>query len=344
MKRFNHLLSFHDHIKESAVVASTPQEAEQFAKELDSWNKTYAQAFKFVNDSATSIEAEYLPKVKEAVQKLGMLLKKQPSLKFEVIAHTSSPKAGKAWNGSNEKLSEARAQYIKTQIVRIAGVPAESFTCVGKGFAQPLMKDDTVGTPEQIADKQKQNRRAEVKLAGKLNVELTKDDLQITKTQFLPDSIVPSTLANARELRMKYRVWTKSKFPNMKGMEQRPLFVKNVEEVKAKVLALDLQEITPTSDSEIIQKLTKIGQYYTKNLVGKDVKISITGFSIDPQPEYASCLATARAAFFKKLLLSLAPQIKPEQIETAAKQTKGGLDQIKAQIDFINSGGQKINQ
>lgn len=341
MKPLKHLVDYKK-FNEAIAPTTTPDDANKFNSELASWNKTYAQAFKFVNDLGNQLEPAYKQKATEAMQKLSLLLAKQPNLKFEVVAHTSSPKAGKAWGGSNEKLSQARAEFIQQALAKFGKVKPENLTAVGKGFTEPLVKDDTVGTPEQIQEKQLQNRRAEIRVSGNLApVQISTETLQITQTQFEPDSIVPRSVENSRNFRQKYRVWNKARIERNKkvGGEKFPLYANTAEEIAGKVAAIDVREITPSADSELIKKLTAIGQYYTKSLLKQNNKIKIVGYSIDPDPEYALVLGAARAAYMKKLLMQLAPNIKVDMVVTSAEQAKGGMDKIMARLAFLNEDG-----
>lgn len=348
MKHLKPYIVFNENAEPSSVPSSatTSPEVAAFAKELETWNKTYSGAFKFVNDIANQIEPAYVAKVKEAVSKLAPLLKKQPAIKFQIVAHTSTPTAGKAWGGSNEKLSQARAEFIKAQLVRIGGLKAENFTVVGKGATELLVKDDTTGTPEQQAAKQLQNRRAEVKINGQLQApEMSKEALQITQTQFIPDTIIPTFIKDGASLRQRYRIWNKTRATknNKVGAEKFPLYADSNQEIGTKIAAMDMTPLMPGADTELHKKLLEIGTYYAKNLMSKGIKLRLTGFTIDQDATYAPILAHARAEYMKMVLTNLVPAVKPENIVALGKITKGGLDKIKATVDFVDAQGNPIN-
>lgn len=332
----------------TAAPASTTSTADvaSFTKELESWNKTYSGAFKFVNDIANQIEPAYVGKVKEAVAKLAPLLKKQPDIKFQIVAHTSSPTAGKAWGGSNEKLSQARAEFIKAQLVRIGGLKPESFTVLGKGATELLVKDDTTGSPEQQSAKQLQNRRAEVKIEGQIQgVIINAEKLQITQTQFIPDTIIPTIIKDGASLRERFRIWNKTRAAKNKkvGAEKFPLYADTPQEIGAKVAAMDTTPLMPGSDTELYKKLLEIGQYFAKNLMSKGIKLRLTGYTIDTDTAYAPILAQARAEYMKKVLNTLVPAVKADMVVAVGQMTKGGLDKIKATVDFIDAQGKVVD-
>jgi hypothetical protein len=125
-------------------------------KILQEWNQKYSKGIKFVNDD---IDFSDDSKAKEVLQTLQKLLKKYPNLKFNIEAHTSSPKAGEKWNGSNEKLSQARAEKI-VAILKKMGVSPNQIRAIGKGFSDPIIEND------DTEEKQAQNRRVEIHLSG----------------------------------------------------------------------------------------------------------------------------------------------------------------------------------
>lgn len=340
-------LVYYNKFNEALAPATTPEDAKKFSNELASWNKTYAQVFKFANDSANQVDPAYKQKATEAMQKLSLLLAKQPKLKVVIVAHTSSPKAGKTWGGSNEKLSQARAEFIKQAIIKFGKVTDANLSAVGKGFAEPLVKDDTVGTPEQVQQKQLQNRRVEVQATGQLEaVQVSTETFKITQTNFEPDSIVPHSVENSQNFRNKYRIWNQARVEknNKPNGDKLALYGNTSDEITAKVGKIDIREITPSADSELVKKLTAIGTYYSKNLLKQNNKIKIIGYSVDREKDYALVLGAARAAYMKKLLMQLAPNIKADMIQTTSEQAKGGMDKMIARIAFLNEDGTEVPQ
>ena len=72
-----------------------------------------------------------------------------PAANVEIAGHTDAE--GDA--AANQALSEKRAQAVVDYLVK-AGLPAERFTAVGYGSAQPVASNDT-------GDGRAQNRRIE---------------------------------------------------------------------------------------------------------------------------------------------------------------------------------------
>jgi outer membrane protein OmpA-like peptidoglycan-associated protein len=165
--------SFSKFGKSSRIVESNENSKEKFEQQLQWWNKTYSAAFKFKNDEAEvpgsfAIEkvpgkgVSYADIAKQGLDKLVELLKEYSGLSVNINAHTSSPAASKKWEGSNEKLSQARAENMKKYLIE-KGVNAAQLEAVGKGFTEPLEKED-----KDNADAQLKNRRAEVTLKGEI--------------------------------------------------------------------------------------------------------------------------------------------------------------------------------
>ena len=132
---------------------------------LQEWNKKYSTGIKFVNDG---VDFSDDAKAKEVLQSLQKLLKQNPNLTFNIEAHTSSPKAGEKWGGSNQKLSQARADKV-VAILSKMGVNPKQIKAVGKGFSDPIIEND------DTEEKQAQNRRVEIHLSGNQKKELDKD-------------------------------------------------------------------------------------------------------------------------------------------------------------------------
>jgi hypothetical protein len=72
-----------------------------------------------------------------------------PTVNIEVAGHTDSD----GEDAANQALSEKRAQAVADYLVK-AGLPANRFTAVGYGSAQPIASNDT-------EDGKAQNRRIE---------------------------------------------------------------------------------------------------------------------------------------------------------------------------------------
>ena len=72
-----------------------------------------------------------------------------PTANIEVAGHTDSD----GEDAANQALSEKRAQAVADYLVK-AGLPANRFTAVGYGSAQPIASNDT-------EDGKAQNRRIE---------------------------------------------------------------------------------------------------------------------------------------------------------------------------------------
>jgi outer membrane protein OmpA-like peptidoglycan-associated protein len=305
--------------------------------EVNAWNRKHAQVFKFENDASDAIEDAYAAKATEAIASLIKLLKRYPSIRIDIVAHTSSPKAGAKWNGSNERLSMARAEYIKALVVK-GGVSPDNITSVGKGASEPLAQNDTSGSQQETARKQLMNRRAEVVLSKVQPESITEETLTMTQTLFVADTIVPTTLPNAKSVAQEYRIYN----PEMgagDAYRDRRFYAETAEEVISKVEKADLNEIQPSADSELVTKLRKIGEYYINNLHGKGITIRMCGFSVAKTEGYAQILAAARATYMKRVMMSLYPAIKPEMISTEGQKVTGGHDKIMAKVEFVDENG-----
>jgi outer membrane protein OmpA-like peptidoglycan-associated protein len=319
--------------------AAVDEASAQFTAAIANWNKTYGQVFKFESDSDTKLAPEYLNKAIEAVKKLGDLMKTQPKIKVEIVAHTDSLRPTEKWGHSNDKLSQARAEFVVRQISRYASVPEGNISAVGKGESELLIKPDD--TPE----KQAKNRRAEVRVTGSIGTpEPTNEVMTMTKTNFIPDSIVPTTVADAQNLGYKYRVVNKTQAPKVKNGVNKLLYSETVAEVIKKVNNTDISEIKPAADSELIVKLTEIGKFFVSNVLPKNGKLLITGYSVADEKDYAEILSAARATYMKKVLLSLTNSIKPDMILTTGKQVEGGLKEIMAKVDFVDANGKLLDK
>lgn len=84
-----------------------------------------------------------------SINQIFSLLKKDPSLKFEIAGHTDN--TGEA--AHNLTLSQQRADAVKSQLVKM-GVDASRLTTKGFGDTHPVSDNDT---PEGKAN----NRRVE---------------------------------------------------------------------------------------------------------------------------------------------------------------------------------------
>jgi outer membrane protein OmpA-like peptidoglycan-associated protein len=88
----------------------------------------------------------------ESLEKLGRLLRRDPSLRFRIEGHSDSFGP----DDYNLRLSELRAATVKNWLVSAAGLPADSIEIVGFGETRPVAPVD--GSIEA----QLPNRRVEI--------------------------------------------------------------------------------------------------------------------------------------------------------------------------------------
>lgn len=91
------------------------------------------------------------PESTPTLEEIGDMLKKHPELELEIDGHTDN--AGNA--SANQKLSEARAEAVKSYLVSTYKVNAARLSAKGFGAAKPVASNDT---PEG----RQQNRRVEL--------------------------------------------------------------------------------------------------------------------------------------------------------------------------------------
>jgi OOP family OmpA-OmpF porin len=94
-------------------------------------------------------KATLKPQSLGTINKICALMKKQPSLKFEIGGHTDNSGAPR----HNLELSQQRAEAVKDELVKL-GVDASRLTTKGYGDTKPIDSNDT---PEGKAN----NRRVE---------------------------------------------------------------------------------------------------------------------------------------------------------------------------------------
>jgi outer membrane protein OmpA-like peptidoglycan-associated protein len=102
-------------------------------------------------------KADILPTSYATLDVVGQLLKNWPELRIEIGGHTDSRGSGAA----NQKLSEARANSVKTYLVtKFPDLKSEQFTAKGYGESQPIAPNSS---PENMA----KNRRVEFKVLNR---------------------------------------------------------------------------------------------------------------------------------------------------------------------------------
>lgn len=87
------------------------------------------------------------------LEELGQVLKDNPKVKITIIGHTDSD--GKETD--NQKLSEQRAESVKTYLNKNFGIELSRMTIQGKGESEPIATTNT-------EEAKKQNRRVEFKI------------------------------------------------------------------------------------------------------------------------------------------------------------------------------------
>ncbi len=146
----------------------------EFTKQLVWWNEHYSDVFKFINDKAgvpeelettqilrKSAGVTYKTLAEQGLKSLIDLLNEYEEATIEIDAHTSSPAAGRAWGGSNENLSQARADNMKKYIIKLSNgkISEDRIVAVGMGFKEPFIHNDKHSPEAQL-----KNRRATVKI------------------------------------------------------------------------------------------------------------------------------------------------------------------------------------
>jgi OmpA-OmpF porin, OOP family len=94
------------------------------------------------------------PTSASVLEELGNALKENPKVKINIIGHTDSD--GKETD--NQKLSEQRAESVKTYLNKNFGIELSRMTTQGKGESEPIATSNT-------EEAKKQNRRVEFKIS-----------------------------------------------------------------------------------------------------------------------------------------------------------------------------------
>ncbi|MCO5239907.1 MAG: OmpA family protein [Chitinophagaceae bacterium] len=79
------------------------------------------------------------------------ILNDNPELQFEIGGHASKTGTGAAATAANQKLSEQRAEAVRTQLTSL-GIDAGRLTAKGYGETQPIADN---ATPEGRANNQR---------------------------------------------------------------------------------------------------------------------------------------------------------------------------------------------
>lgn len=133
---------------------------------LTDWNKAWGDKITFQQGKWT---LEQTDDTKKALGALLDLLKKQPTIKFEIAGHTNSdPIVTDLGEGvtDNQKLSEKRAQAVKDFLIKNdAALEARITGVVGKGETE-LIDANYAKTTEKSKEDKAKSRRVEIKLTG----------------------------------------------------------------------------------------------------------------------------------------------------------------------------------
>jgi outer membrane protein OmpA-like peptidoglycan-associated protein len=98
-----------------------------------------------------SVRVRHQPESTPTLKQIAATLKQHPELKIEVQGHTDN--VGKA--DANLKLSQARADAVKTALTTDYGVAADQLTAMGYGDTKPAGENTT-------AEGRQNNRRVEL--------------------------------------------------------------------------------------------------------------------------------------------------------------------------------------